>query len=55
MMEHKNNATNPAQEIQQEVYTPRPAWQVWAARIGLVLFIGLVILSYILLANGALL
>ena len=36
-------------------YTPRPAWQVWAARIGLVLFIGLVILSYILLANGALL
>ena len=36
-------------------YTPRPTWQVWAARIGLVLFIGLVILSYILLANGALL
>ena len=40
---------------QPEGYTPRPAWQVWAARIGLVLFIGLVILSYILLANGALL
>lgn len=40
---------------QTEGYPPRPAWQVWAARIGLVLFIGLVILSYVLLANGALL
>ena len=39
----------------REEYKPRPRWQVWAARIGLVLFIGLVILSYILLANGALL
>ena len=43
-------------ESQQiEGYTPRPAWQVWAARIGLVLFIGLVIFSYILLASGKLL
>ena len=40
---------------QSEGYTPRPAWQVWAARVGLVLFIGLVILSYILLASGGLL
>ena len=27
----------------QEGYVPRPAWQVWAARIGLVVFIGIVI------------
>ena len=40
---------------QTEGYTPRPAWQVWAARIVLVLFIGLVIFSYILLACGKLL
>ena len=46
---------NPLEETPDEGYTPRPTWQVWAARIGLVLFIGLVILSYILLANGALL
>ena len=52
-MEEKHESNIP--ESRPEGYTPRPAWQVWAARVGLVLFIGLVILSYILLANGALL
>ena len=54
MMEHKNNATNPAQEIQQEVYTPRPAWQVWAARFGLVLMVLFVIYQLLTIANGGL-
>ena len=26
------------QEVQEEGYTPRPKWQVWAARVGLVIF-----------------
>ena len=33
---------------------PRPAWQVWAARIGLVLFIGFVILQVVSIARGGL-
>jgi hypothetical protein len=49
-MENEQNIPSP-----EEGYIPRPKGQVWAARIGLVLFIGLVIFSYILLANGALL
>ena len=31
-------------EQPEEVYTPRPAWQVWAARVGLVIMIVSVIL-----------
>ena len=27
------------QEVQEEAYVPRPRWQVWAARIALVVFI----------------
>lgn len=46
------------EEIQQEPqeekkgYTPRPAWQVWAARVGLVIMIISVILYYIHIATG---
>lgn len=36
-------------------YRPRPAWQVWAARIGLVIMIISVILYYIHIATGGLL
>ena len=39
---------------QQEGYIPRPAWQVWAARIGLVIFIGLVIAQIAQIAGGGL-
>ena len=35
-------------------YVPRPAWQVWAARIGLVLFILVLIAYYINLFRGGL-
>ena len=38
----------------EEPYIPRPAWQVWAARIGLVVFIGFVILQLIQIAGGGL-
>ena len=34
------------EEIQEEGYKPRPAWQVWAARIGLVIFILGLIMYY---------
>ena len=36
----------PAVEEEMTGYVPRPAWQVWAARIGLVLFIGYMIFYY---------
>ena len=36
MEEEKINETP---ETEEEGYIPRPAWQVWAARIGLVLFL----------------
>ena len=37
---------------QQEGYEPRPKWQLWAARIGLVLFILLVIGQIMSIARG---
>ena len=41
-------------ENQQEEsgYSPRPAWQVWAARIGLAVFIGFLILYYFNIFRG---
>ena len=38
-----------------EAYVPRPAWQVWAARVGLVLFILFVIYQILTLAGGGIL
>ena len=40
------------QQPQKPGYEPRPAWQLWAARIGLVLFIGLVILQIVQMIQG---
>ena len=37
---------------EEEGYTPRPVWQIWAARIGLVLFLFVVIMFYINLFRG---
>lgn len=42
------------EELQQEGYVPRPAWQVWGARVGLVIFILFVIYQYIAIARGGL-
>ncbi len=40
------------QQEKQEGYTPRPAWQVWLARIGLVIFVIGVILYIRSIAMG---
>ena len=42
------------QNIREEDYIPRPRRQVWAARIGVVLMVVLVILYYITVARGGL-
>ena len=34
------------EEVREEGYKPRPAWQVWSARIGLVIFILGLIMYY---------
>ena len=47
-MEDRNENVMP----EQEGYTPRPTWQVWGARIGLVLFILFVIWQIINIAQG---
>ena len=36
----------------QEVYTERPRWQVWLARIGLVIFILFVLYQIFTIATG---
>ena len=46
---------NRDQQQEQEAYIPRPAWQVWAARVGLVLFILFVIYQFLAIARGGVL
>ncbi len=41
-------------EPNQEPCRPRPAWQVWAARVALVIFIGFVIWQAIQIAMAPL-
>lgn len=55
-MENTNENKNPQEtsEQQAEGYVSRPPWQVWGARIGLVIFIGFVILQYLTIARGGL-
>ena len=48
-MEEELFETTPDEE---KGYVPRPAWQVWAARIGLVVFIGFLIMYYANIAGG---
>jgi len=40
------------EETQKDTYIPRPRWQIWAARIGLVIMILAVISYYWQIANG---
>ena len=52
---HENeHLENEVTTSEQEGYVPRPAWQVWAARIGVVIFILLVILQLVNIARGGL-
>jgi len=39
---------------QDEPSQPRPRWQVWGARIALVIFVALIIMSYVNIARGGL-
>ena len=39
---------------QEQGYVPRPAWQVWGARVALVLFILVVIYQIMSIATGGL-
>ena len=45
---------NPIEETPDEGYTPRPSWQVWCARIGLVLFLLFVAYQILSIAGGGL-
>lgn len=38
----------------EQPYVPRPGWQVWAARIGLAVFLALIAMYYINIARGGL-
>ena len=42
------------EETQNAGYTPRPAWQVWAARIGLVVFLIFLAMYYWNILRGGL-
>ena len=37
---------------EKQEYAPRPAWQVWGARVGLVVFILFVIYQYLCILRG---
>ena len=52
-MDEQQNLT-PEEEIteQETAYVPRPKWQVWLARVCLVLFIALIIMYYINMMRG---
>lgn len=41
-------------EETREEYVPRPAWQVWAARLGVVLMVLFVIYQILSIARGGL-
>lgn len=41
------------EEVQQAPYVPRPKWQVWLARVALVIFIIGVILYYLNIFGAA--
>ena len=40
------------QEAKETGYAPRPAWQVWAARIGLVVFVIFLVMYYLNILRG---
>ena len=42
------------EQVTESGYTPRPAWQVWAARIGLIVFVIFLILYYSNIFRGGL-
>ena len=56
-MEEKNEqfeTQEPEVQEQKESYVPRPMWQVWGARIALVLFLIFVAYQILSIARGGL-
>ena len=49
-MDEPRKETN--EELEDTGYTPRPAWQVTAARIGLVFFLAFLALYYLNILRG---
>lgn len=52
VQEEKQIAEETAVQEEKPRYKVRPAWQVWGARVGLVLMIITIVLSYIKIATG---
>jgi len=50
----ENRENQQPDSLPEEKYEPRPAWQVWGARVGLVLFILFVIYQILSIAAGGL-
>ena len=42
----------PDESQPEEAYVPRPRWQIWAVRIGLVIFLLLIAMYYVNIARG---
>ncbi len=53
-MENTNENERMDAAPETEGYVPRPAWQVWGARIGLVLFLLFVAYQILSIAGGGL-
>ncbi len=57
-MENEEKIVNEQEQEMPEVlpekegYQPRPAWQVWAARLGLVVFIAFLLIYYLVYFRG---
>ena len=50
---HENENQSPEVSLPEEsAYVPRPVWQVWAARVGLVLFLVYMIYRYVNMFRG---
>ena len=49
-LDEQNLPNTPSEE--EKKYTPRPAWQVWAARLGLLAFIGYLVIFYLRAIGG---
>ena len=50
----ENRENQQPDRLPEEKYEPRPVWQVWGARVGLVLFILFVIYQILSIATGGL-
>lgn len=54
MEDNKDNIPQEQPRQMEEGYVPRPAWQVWGARVGLVMFIMFVIYQILSIMRGGL-